>query len=117
MPVRKEKSQPKLPNVKLPAGFKIVAGNGFAKSFFFEKVGDTIQGVVKEVRKLKYKGDARLVMTLENDDGIFSIWDSAQLKPLMENVEEGTEVYIRFDGIKKLKGKKTMREFTTAVAE
>lgn len=117
MPARKEKSQPKLPNVKLPAGFKIVAGNGFAKSFFFEKPGDEIQGTVKEVRDIKYEGKKRKIMTLENEKGVFSIWDSAQLTPLMENVEEGTEVYIRFDGVKKLKGKKTLREFTTAVKD
>lgn len=114
MPVRKEKVQPKMPKVELPKGFKIVAGNGYAKSFFFEDIGDTLQGVVKEVRKIKYQGKARQIMTVENDEGIFSIWDSAQLLPLMETVEEGEEVYIRFEGMKKLKGKKEMRLFTVA---
>lgn len=117
MSARSERSQPKLPQVKLPKGFKIVAGNGFAKTFFFESPGDEIQGEVKEVRDLTYSKKQRKIMTIENSDGIFSIWDSAQLLPLMESVEEGDEVYIRFDGMKKLKGKKQMRLFTTAVKE
>lgn len=115
MPARKEKVQPKLPNVKLPAGFKVVAGNGFAKSFFFENQGDSIQGVVQEVRDIKYGGKKRKIMTLENAQGNFSIWDTSQLLELMNNVEKGDEVYIRFDGMKKLKGKKEMRLFTCGV--
>lgn len=117
MAARKEKQQPSKLKVELPKGYKIVKGDNFAKSFFFEKVGDSIEGVVLSVKEITYQKKKRLIMAIETKKGVYSVWDSAALIPLFEQAKPKDEVYIRYDGLaeKHKKGQNPMKHFTTGI--
>lgn len=118
MAARKEKKDPKRLNVKLPKGYKIVSGDGFAKSFFFTKRGDFVEGKVISVKGLTYDGKKREILTLQTKKhGPVAIWDSAGLKPLFDSIKKNDEVYIRFDGLgtPKKKGYSAPKLFTVGV--
>lgn len=115
----KDKKGPKQLNVKLPKGYKIVQGDGFAKSFFFTKPGQSVEGKVVGVKDVKYQGKKRFILTLETNNGAVAIWDSAMLLPLFDEIKKGDEVYIRFEGLsaKKKKGQNAAKIFTTAIKD
>lgn len=115
---KKELIQPKLPEVKLPAGFKIVNNNQFAKSYIFEKIGSSIQGKVIAVKEVKIKNKLTRVMTLETaPNQFYGVWESVQLKELfdMAVAKKVKSAFIQFDGEQKVKGyKNKMKLFTVA---
>lgn len=106
--------------VSLPKGFNpIAAGGQFAPShdFRLEKI---CTGALLAVRKTTFdkgKKDERTVRiaTIKTAKGERSVWESAGNRALFD-VKKGTQVFVQYIGMKKLKGKKNaMREFVVAV--
>lgn len=107
----------------LPAGFKQITGD-FAPKWDFKK-NPELQGTVFEIkavagkRKGKNKRKDSRVMTIADSNGeIHAVWHSAGLNGLFDTAEKGSEVYIRYVGLKKIAGKpQPMKEFVTAMKE
>jgi len=85
----------------LPSGFTRV--EGFAQTWDVEAMPVLI-GTWGKARNIQVKHgkkmeDAR-VCDVETDDGKrFTVWDSAGLRALFDTIQEGTEVYIAYDGL------------------
>lgn len=105
--------------VALPAGFKAIGGLG--QSWKPAKPGDTLQGVLKAVKKVnlpkKGKIPARTVpvYTIGTKDGDIQVWESAGLRAL-GTVKKGKTVAVVFLGKKKIPGQaQPMRDFAVGV--
>jgi len=85
----------------LPAGFSRV--EGFAQTWDVEEM-PVLQGTWGKVRSIQVKRgkkmeDAR-VCDVETDEGKrYTVWDSAGLRALFDTADEGTEVYIAYEGL------------------
>lgn len=109
----------------LPRGYKsIVADGDYGSAWDFEAEPE-LQGTLNAIRgpftvgKGKDKREKR-VAEIEKEDGTkVSVWESAGLKSLFESddVEEGTEVFIRYEGEKDVGRPQPMRVFTVAIAD
>jgi len=101
---------------KLPAGFKAIEHLGaFWKG---DKPGDSITGKlvskkVKHFPKGKYAARDANVYTLDVKGKKVEVTQSGGLGAL-EEVRKGQQVYIQFLGMRKLPGKKAMRDFLVA---
>lgn len=112
-------------NVEVPVGFEVIRNSEFAATFPFENEGDFIQGILEEIKSVvvtqkdrktgKVEEKTQRLAIIKTDDGVFSVWESVQLEGLFDENPVGSEVYIRFDGRKILKGKNAMKLFTVAV--
>lgn len=110
--------------VKVPEGFKAISG-AFAPTWApNENEGQPgeITGIwgkerIVQIRRGRGMQDNR-VCTIQTDNEAYTIWCSAGLVPLFDSAEEGDEVYIRYDGLGKAKGKQNPPKlYTTAIAE
>lgn len=109
----------------IPEGFKQVGG-GYAPTWKPE-TGESLKGVATSVKEVEMtigrkKQTRRCVEVTDTDTGKrFAIWESAALGDWFDQLAEsgeGTEVFIRFDGLGKAKkaGQNPPKLFTAAVA-
>ena len=123
MPKAKAKSLPQ--GNDIPAGFNQIGG-GYAKTWDPAQ-GDTLQGpttsAVKVVSMKQGRNtvDRRCVEITDTDSGErHTLWESAILRDFFDALEEsgeGTEVYVRFDGLGTAKkGQNAPKLFTVAIA-
>lgn len=110
-------------NIKLPAGFKAIAGGG-GDSIKWKKglvvTGNVLEIKTVQVRDLSSKKagatkDARL-MRINTKDGEVTIWEKAALHGLFESAKKGKVVWIRHEGFGKAKpGQSKPNLFTAAM--
>ncbi len=100
----------------VPAGFERIQTGSFAPIHDFKKAPKLV-GIVQEKRTSEQKRGGKLVpvqiLAIANEETgeITSVWESHALLPLMQRAEKGDRVFIEFLGVKKLKGKKTLKDF------
>lgn len=71
-----------------------------------------------ELKQGKKTVERRCVEFMTHDGERYTIWESAGLKVMFDDVEPGTEVYIRFDGYGQAKpGQNPPKLFTVATAD
>lgn len=65
----------------------------------------------------RWKNKKRIMEIVNTDTGeVSAVSSSAALKGLFKQAKKGSEVYIRFEGLVKIKGRKLpMRQYTTAI--
>ncbi len=109
----------------LPKGFTAIGG--FGKTFpdlndpkksTDTKPGEAITGVVTGYREnIKTQHGTTSNMSIETKDGEnFTVWESAGLAILFEEDYTDVEIWLRFDGLGRKKGKKNPPKlFTLAV--
>ena len=109
-------------NSALPEGYQAVGG---FVDFWEPKKGDVLEGTFGDRREIKRKNPQKgqsktmTIATITREDGTaVSIGESAMLRGLFEKVEDGDNVYIRFDGFgKKTKGRNPPRMYTVGIQE
>lgn len=104
----------------LPKGFTAIGG--FGKTFPGDdtKPGEAIRGVVTDYHEnIKTQHGITANLKLESKDGeVYTVWQSAALGVLFDEDYTDVEVWIRYDGLGKKKGKKNPPKlFTLAVNE
>ena len=123
---RKSKPATALPQSQdIPEGFKQLGG-GYAATWKPENVGDSLMGTVSaSVREVELtigrkKTERRCFEVTTEDGERFTVWESAALGELFDQVSEageGVGVYLRFDGLgKKKAGQNPPKLFTVALA-
>jgi len=104
----------------LPAGFKRV--DGFAQTWDVETM-PLLQGTWGKVRTIQVKRGKKMeearVCDVETDDGKrYTVWDSAGLRGLFDAADEGTEVFIQYEGLGVAKkGQNAPKLYTVAYRE
>lgn len=110
----------------IPEGMQQIGG-GYAPTWEPSE-GDSLHGMTtSEVKTVEMtigrkKQERRCVEITDDESGNrFTVWESAALGDLFDclaEIGEGTEVYIRFDGLGKAKkqGQNPPKLFTTAIA-
>lgn len=102
----------------LPKGFTAIGGFGQTFPDEHTKKGVAIQGVVTGYREnIKTQHGVTANMTLETKEGeTFTVWESAALGVLFEEDYTDVEIWLRYDGLGRKKGKKNPPKlFTLAV--
>lgn len=103
---------------KLPAGFTAVSAGGEFGAWHDFSANKVLQGKVVELGSFTGQYGKQRTMTVKTAKGnLASFSESRALQGLfdMGKAIKGKEVFIRFDGEKKLKGKKRVKLFTCAV--
>ncbi len=129
MAARKKSNVTPLPQTSdIPPGMKQLGG-GFAPAWSPEKIGDSIQAVVSDMPKpvvfnkgTKKEHTSRVIECITSEGERQAVWESAVLSPLFDAIQEygetGQEIYIRFDGLGKAKGRNNPPKlFTIAMSE
>lgn len=119
----KAKAAKKSKGVALPAGFEAVAvGGSFGNWHDFQKVKVctgkvTRQEVItqSDINNPKKKVKRRIIGVLMANGVTSTVGESYALRELFDMKLKGKEVFIRFDGVKKLAGRKKLNQFTVAV--
>lgn len=107
---------------QLPAGFKPLDPRGAQWKFETQPILRGVRGKVKELtlkRGTPEEYDTRVLnITETGTKKVYSVWESATLAALFDDVEEGTEVQIEFlgFGVKK-PGQNAPKLFNISVAE
>lgn len=115
MATRKKKTQTKkrqtrkkpAANVALPEGYTAVAGFGDSWPGTNPEVGATLIGEIVGYDEVEVRRGRKIeetnTMRVEDEDGkVWTVWESAGLRPLFE-YEEGTHICIIFTGMGKAK--------------
>lgn len=107
--------------VKLPPGFKVIAGGG-GDAVEWKKSGQIVTGVVVEVktieRKKVRKGEDPTfrMLRVQTKEGVVSIYEKAALKGLFDAAKKGRAVHITYEGKGKAKkGQSAPYLFTAAM--
>ena len=109
--------------IPLPPGFRQTNRGNFPPVFAFNKVGTVLQGIVqgiKDVPKGKNVDKDTRIMYVANDSTgeVNAVWQSAALTDLFDSAKKGDEVFIRYDGEVKVKGRRQpMHGFTAGIKE
>jgi hypothetical protein len=109
----------KQPTTGVPAGFQQVATGQFPPNHDF-KENPVCSGVIQQIKESDQKRGKKtekvkiLYVADESTGEITAVWESAALADFMTQVKPGDSVYIKFEGVAKLKGKKTLKKFTCA---
>ncbi len=106
-------------NLKLPAGFKAVSGLG--QSWKPKKKGETVQGILRNIRTVKIakkgKQPARewRIAVITTDSGDVEIGESAGVRALFDQ-KKGSRVAVQYLGLRKIPGRpQPMRDFVVGV--
>lgn len=116
----KAKAKPRVSGNGLPAGFTRV--EGFAQAWDVE-IMPVLQGAWGKERTIQVKRGKKMeearVCDVEVADGKrYTVWNSAGLTSLFDTAEEGTEVYIAFEGLGiAKKGQNAPKLYTVAYKE
>lgn len=103
----------------VPAGFQKVETGNFPANHDFKKE-PILQGKVTQIKDVPQKRgkkteEVRVIYVADADGVISAVWESHAISDGMRQVKPGDEVYIRFNGVQKLKGKKTLKLFDFAI--
>lgn len=104
----------------LPKGFEAIGGFGQSWPNEDTKIGEAIQGEVVDYKyDIKTQHGKTDNMTVETKDGtVYTVWNSAGLKQFFDEDYTGVQVWLRFDGLGKKKGKRNPAKlFKTAYKE
>lgn len=107
-------------NGEIPKGMKALSST-FAPTWQPTKEGESITGTMGEVKTVtlqqgKKQVERRCVEITTAKDERYTVWESAGLKTMFEDVEADSEVYIRYDGLGVAKrGQNAPKRFTVAV--
>jgi len=122
----KKQAEAALPDVEdIPEGFEQIGG-GYAPTWRPEEHGKLLHGRVtggvRDVELIigKKKEQMRCMEIQQKKSGVrYTLWESAALGELFESIKdtgEGPEIYVRFDGYGKKKGKNNPPKlFTVAI--
>lgn len=106
---------------ELPKGYTAIGGFGKSWPDDDTKPGESIAGIVTEYQEdIKTQHGITSNLKLETASGeVFTVWRSAALAVLFDDDDyTDMEVWLRFDGLGKKKGKKNPAKlFTIAVKE
>lgn len=115
---KRNRSQPKI-SVAIPEGFQMPA-SAQVPNWDYEKQkvlqGDAVSmRVIKKKKPRKGEAPTTRLLTVRDEDGnLHQVWESAGLRGLFDEVLQGGEVFIRYDGLgAKQKGKNQMKVFVT----
>src|SRR3970040_541130 len=106
----------------IPAGFKRIETGNFPANHDFKKQ-PVLEGKITAIKTAPMKRGKKTenvkisYVSDKNTGEITAVWQSSALEELMSQVKVGTVVYIRSEGIKKLKGKKTLKQFVTGISK
>ena len=103
----------------IPKGMKALSGS-FAPTWQPEKVGDELRGTMGEPKTVTLQQGKKQVerrcVEIDTGNEKFTVWESAGLKVMFDEVEPDSDVYIRFDGLGVAKrGQNAPKRFTVAV--
>lgn len=105
--------------IALPKGFKPITG--LSASWKPRKKGETVQGILRNVRKVNLKKRGKIpartvnVFTITTERGDVDVWESAALRALAD-VKKGSRVAVVYLGPRKIPGRPTpMRDFAVGV--
>ncbi len=82
-----------------------------SERYAFEDAGDILEGHLVESVRLSKDGNSFMKYTLKTNTGHVSTLGSHQLDTALAKVSPGTLVRITYNGKKKIKGGKTVKEF------
>lgn len=116
----KKLSKQSSPMFDIPEGYSIISTN-FAAPWQYKK-NPVLEGEVVEIKDVKKGGKIKKdtqIMTVKPQDGeMVAVWKSAALNVLFDQVEAGSEIYIKYKGEKKVKGQKMpMHDFVAAIKD
>jgi hypothetical protein len=108
----------------LPSGFRDVGGGNFPQAWT-PSVGDSLHGVVTQIRRIPAKQLRRdnakkgemvtVVSVADKSSGeLTSIFESKALESFCKEVRVGEEVFLRLDEVRKI-GKKRFKAFTVGI--
>lgn len=101
----------------IPAGYQQVATGQFPPNHDF-KASPLLEGRITQIKESEQKRGkktekVKILYVAEKETGeITAVWESSALEDFMSQVKAGDEVFIRFEGIQKLKGRKTLKKFS-----
>jgi hypothetical protein len=104
----------------IPAGFKKVESGSFPPNHDFKKE-PVLTGIVHSIRSVPQKRGKKtepvgVMHVADKVTGeICAVWESSALEELFKTAKPGNAVYIKSEGVQKLKGKKTLKKFTVAI--
>ena len=106
---------------KTEGGYRKVASGSFAPNWDYKKE-PILEGKVISKKKVPFKRGKKteevfVIEVAQATGEIVNVWESHATAALMEEVKIGQGVKIEFKGVKKLKGKKTLKEFETFIAD
>jgi hypothetical protein len=92
-----------------PAGARKIEGGNFPPLHDFEK-NPVLTGTVTEVKTIQVKKRKKMeetrIMYVADDDGVVeSVWESAALEKLFDEVKKGEKIWIAFTGMIQIKGR------------
>ena len=117
---RKKTAKRAATKATLPKGFEPIGGFGLSWPNDDTKIGEAIQGEVTDYKyDIKTQHGKTDNMTIETKEGtVFTVWNSAGMKQFFDEDYTGIQVWLRFDGLGKKKGKRNPPKlFTTAYKE
>lgn len=110
------------PKASMPKGFRQISGGNFPPVHDFKKVA-ILEGVVQEIKTIATKigrkaQDTRLMVIADTDGVLTSVWESAALGGLFDEVKKGDTVHIQFTGMVEVKGREQkMKGFIAGIKE
>lgn len=114
-------STPALSKAQLPAGYVPVAQSEYGSEWQYTEqpvLEGVVQGEVRTV-EVKYGRDLKNVRVLsvaDHDGVLYSLWESATLRPLFDAVKPGDHVAVVYQGTRVIKGRKEpMKVFTAGI--
>lgn len=110
------------PKSAIPEGFRRVESGNFPPLHDFKKQAELI-GECNAIKTIKTQkrgkvAETRIMYVADNDTGeLVSVWESAALEGLFDEAQPGMQVWIKFTGLIKIKGRQMpMKGFESAVA-
>lgn len=101
--------------------YRKISGGSFPENWDYKK-NPLLVGKVTEKKKVPFKRGKKteevfVVSVAQQDTGeIVTVWESHALGAFMDEVKQGDEVKIEFKGVRKMKGKKTLKDFDAFIA-
>lgn len=105
--------------VEVPAGYKVRVMAELPPAWDYQK-SPVLEGTVQCVQRVTLTDDRGKRVTrvahVANKEGVFGLWESATLAPLFDSLEEGNDVFVRFEGLGEAKpGRNAPKLFTGAI--
>jgi hypothetical protein len=101
----------------IPKGMRQLQSGGLAPFHDFKK-NPVLYGTVIKIREFvdRWKNKRKVIEVSDSDGLISAVSSSKSLDALFSEAKKGKKVYIRFDGTKKIPGRKQpMKMYTTAI--
>lgn len=103
----------------IPAGYTQIQTGNFPPNWDFDKnpllVGRVTENKTVPQKRGKKTVEVRIIYVADKNGELWAVWESKQLEAFMQQVKPKQEIFIRFDGVKKLPHKKTLKSYTVGV--